>query len=86
MSFANVPKWYQDIENYMKSNQALKGYLFGNKNDLVKKRIVSESDAKKLAYTLDLEYLEISALTGYNIELAFQKIARKLLFFNKIES
>ena len=84
MSFANVPKWYQDIKNYMKNNQALKGYLIGNKNDLVKKRIVSESDAIKLAYSLDLEYLEISALTGYNIELAFQKIARKLLFLIKL--
>ncbi|GAH63123.1 unnamed protein product, partial [marine sediment metagenome] len=60
MSFANVPKWYQDIKNYMKNNKALNGYLIGNKNDLVKKRIVSESDAIKIAYTLDLEYLEIS--------------------------
>jgi small GTP-binding protein len=81
ISFANVPKWYQDIKNYMKDHKALKGYLIGNKNDLVKKRIVNESDAKKLAYTLDLEYLEISALTGYNVEMAFQNIARKLLKF-----
>ncbi|MFX0073980.1 MAG: Rab family GTPase [Candidatus Hermodarchaeota archaeon] len=79
MSFANVPKWYQDIKNYMKDDQALKGYLIGNKNDLIKKRIVSESDAIKLAYTLDLEYLEISALTGDNVENTFQKIAKKLL-------
>ena len=85
MSFANVPKWHKDIKNYMKNNIALKGYLIGNKNDLVKKRIVSESDAIKLAYTLDLEYLEISALTGYNVEKAFHEIARKLLHFNKIE-
>lgn len=85
MSFANVPKWYQDIKNYMKNNIALKGYLIGNKNDLAKKRIVSEIDAIRLSYSLDLEYIEISALTGYNIEIAFHKIARKLLFFNKIE-
>jgi len=83
MSFANVPKWHQDIKNYMKNNQALKGYLIGNKNDLVKKRIVSEIDAIRLSYSLDLEYLEISALTGYNVEMTFHKIARKLLNFNK---
>ena len=81
MSFANVPKWYQDVKIYMKNNQALKGYLIGNKNDLINKRIVNETDAKKLAYTLDLEYLEISALTGQNVESTFQKIARKLLKF-----
>jgi hypothetical protein len=34
---------------------------------------------------LDLEYLEISALTGYNVEIAFHKIAEKLLHFNKTE-
>jgi small GTP-binding protein len=84
MSFANIPKWHQDIKNYMKNNQALKGYLIGNKNDLVKKRIVSERDAIRLSYALDLEYLEISALTGYNVEMTFHKIAEKLLFFNKI--
>ncbi|MBY8980510.1 MAG: GTP-binding protein [Candidatus Lokiarchaeota archaeon] len=82
MSFANVSKWHQDIKNYMKDNKALKGYLIGNKNDLAKKRIVSEIDAKRLSYALDLEYLEISALTGYNVEMAFHKIARKLLYFN----
>ncbi|MFX0008992.1 MAG: Rab family GTPase [Candidatus Hermodarchaeota archaeon] len=81
MSFADVPKWYQDVKSYMENNQALKGYLIGNKNDLINKRIVNESDAKKLAYTLDLEYLEISALTGHNVESTFQKIARKLLRF-----
>ena len=85
MSFANVSKWHQDIKNYMKNNKALKGYLIGNKTDLAKERIVSEIDAKRLSYALDLEYLEISALTGYNVEMAFRKIARRLLRFNKIE-
>ena len=84
MSFANVSKWHQDIKNYMRNNQALNGHLIGNKNDLAKKRIVSEIDAKRLSYALDLEYLEISALTGYNVEIAFHKIAEKLLQFNKI--
>jgi Ras-related protein Rab-1A len=85
MSFANVPKWYHDIENYMRNNQALKGFLIGNKKDLLNKRIVNESDAKNLAYALDLEYLEISALTGDNVEISFQKIARKLLNYHKME-
>ncbi len=85
MSFANVPKWHQDIKNYLKNNIALNGYLIGNKKDLVKKRIISERDALRLSYSLDLEYLEISALTGYNVEMVFNKITRKLLNFNKIE-
>ena len=69
----------------MKNDRALKGYLIGNKTDLIRKRIVNEVDAKNLAYALDLEYLEISALTGDNVEMTFQKIARKLLNFDKSE-
>jgi small GTP-binding protein len=84
LSFANAPKWYKDIQSYIINNQALKGYLIGNKTDLVRKRIVNEVDAKNLAYALDLEYLEISALTGNNVEMTFHKIARKLLNFDKI--
>ena len=81
MSFANVPKWHQDIKNYFKNDQKIKGYLIGNKNDLVKERIVSETDAVRLAVALDLDYIEVSALTGYNIEKIFHKIASNLLKF-----
>jgi len=85
MSFANVPKWHQDIKNYFKNEQKIKGYLIGNKKDLVKERIVSENDAVRLALALDLDYIEISALTGYNIEKNFHEIASNLLKFKNIE-
>ncbi|MHA2290517.1 MAG: ADP-ribosylation factor-like protein, partial [Promethearchaeota archaeon] len=52
---------------------------------IIKKRIVNKVDAKNLAFALDLEYLEISALTGDNVETTFQNIAQKLLSFNKME-
>ena len=79
MSFVNVNKWHQDINNYFKNNQKIKGYLIGNKKDLVKERIISENDAVKLAFALGLDYIEISALTGYNIESTFHEIASNLL-------
>ena len=85
MSFANVPKWHQDIKKYFKNDQKIKGYLIGNKSDLVKERIVSENDAVRLAFALDLDYIEISALTGYNIEKSFHEFARNLLKFSNIE-
>jgi len=85
MSFANVPKWHQDIKNYFKNEKKINGYLIGNKNDLVKERIVSKIDAVRLAIALDLDYIEISALTGYNIEKIFHEIASNLLKFKNIE-
>lgn len=86
MSFANVPKWHQDIKNYFKNDQKIKGYLIGNKKDLMKERIVNEKDAVRLAIALDLDYIEISALTGYNIQKTFYEIARNLLKIKNIEN
>jgi len=79
ISFANAPNWYNDIKSYFEGNQMVRGYLVGNKNDLIKERIISEIDANRLAIALDLEYIEISALTGHNIEKIFNEIANKLL-------
>ena len=83
LSFANVSKWYYDIQSYFYNEQKISGYLLGNKNDLVEERIVNKTDANRLAIALDLEYLEISALTGYNIEKIFNEIAEKLILHGK---
>lgn len=51
--------------------------LLGNKVDL--EREVDKEEAEDLAKRLNCEYLETSAKTGENIELAFEKIARACL-------
>ena len=87
MSFANVPKWYQDIKNYMKNNQALKGYLIGNKNDIPDKREVSDEEIKEFAKKQDMVYFETSAKSGSNINDIFSKIAQQILIlFEKREA
>ncbi len=48
--------------------------LIGNKVDLV--REVSREEGEDLAKRLDCDYLETSAKTGENVEVAFEKIAR----------
>jgi Fe2+ transport system protein B len=63
----------------MKGKNITNGLLIGNKKDLDKNRIVNKIDAIRLSYSLGLEYLEISALTGENVETTFQKVASKLL-------
>jgi small GTP-binding protein len=79
-TFANVPKWYQDIKKFVKNTgNEITGYLIGNKIDLYDQRYVSEIDAKRLANVMQLKYLETSALTGANIERVFHEIATKLL-------
>ncbi len=78
-SFAKIPKWHDDILNYLGNKSQIDGYLIGNKIDLVKDRIVSVIDGIRLAKALDVDYFESSALTGHNIEFYFKKIANDLL-------
>ncbi|MFX1498301.1 MAG: Rab family GTPase [Promethearchaeota archaeon] len=78
-SFANLLKWHQDLKNYLLTKNKLDGYLVGNKIDLTKDRIVNPADAVKLAKTMDIQYFEISALTGENIEEIFSKLSSDLI-------
>ncbi|MFW9773013.1 MAG: Rab family GTPase [Promethearchaeota archaeon] len=78
-SFANVPKWYQDLKNHLLNPSRIDGYLVGNKIDLTKNRIVNPIDAIRLAKALNIQYFEISALTGVNIEEAFSKLSFNLI-------
>jgi GTPase SAR1 family protein len=51
--------------------------ILGNKSDL--ERQVDRAEAEDLAKRLGSEYLETSAKTGNNVELAFEKIAKACL-------
>jgi small GTP-binding protein len=83
-SFESISAWYKDIKSYYSHKKSIVGFIFGNKLDLVNKRKVKNSTAIKLAKALDLKYIEISALTGQNVENAFYDIAKKLIELKKI--
>ena len=78
-SFLSMRDWYHDIKKYLHDSKNLIGFMFGNKNDINDQREVSKEEAKKLADDLNLNYLEISALTGKNVEFSFYQITEKLL-------
>jgi len=74
-SFESVSNWYNDIKKYEKD---LIGLIFGNKEDLLDERKIPTEEVIKIAKTLNLEYIETSALTGKNIEQSFYKVAETL--------
>lgn len=75
-SFDNVKLWMQEIERYACSN-SLK-FLFGNKSDLVKNKIVDFDEANIFAIENKLIFYETSAKSGNNISEAFLKISEEI--------
>jgi small GTP-binding protein len=72
MSFERLPNWVEDvIENGPKDVNII---LVGNKNDLEDERKTSFSDAFNFANKFDLKYIEVSALTGDNVQILFENL------------
>ena len=76
-SFTSMKDWYQDYKKY--TDTKVIGYLFGNKSDLTQERKIKKELAKELAEELNIDYIEISALTGKNVENSFYQITKKLM-------
>jgi len=83
-SFINITTWYSDIQKKLKiGDDELIGFIIGNKRDLAEERTIKSETAEKLAATLNLKYLETSALSGENVDLAFSTIT-DMLFKTRI--
>jgi GTPase SAR1 family protein len=67
-SFADAELWFKDIARV--ANDVL---LVGNKLDLTADRRVSAAEAAALADRLAVRYVEISALTGANVDAIMQR-------------
>lgn len=77
-SFENISDWYLDIKKQLKTSRDLIGFIVGNKNDLVNDIKIDSSKAMELAAFRNLDYIETSALSGENVDLAFNKLAERL--------
>ena len=55
--------------------------LVGNKQDLDDERQVTYLEAKNLADSWGIEYVETSAKTNFNCKEAFEKLAQKIVMF-----
>lgn len=76
-SFGNVGRWNAEIQQNSDANVAL--VLVGNKADLTDQRQVPAEKAKALAEQLGVEYFEVSAKSGENIDATFNHVARLAL-------
>jgi small GTP-binding protein len=74
-SLLKLPGWVSSIKKTVKKSIPL--IFLGNKADL--NRQIDRAEAEDLAKRLGGEYLETSAKTGENVQVAFEKIARACL-------
>nr|ABD65434.1 Rab10 [Suberites domuncula] len=76
-SFDNITKWLQNIE--MHASADVERILIGNKCDWEARRVVPKDRGNALAHNQGISFLETSAKTNYNIEEAFEQLAKQIL-------
>lgn len=82
-SLDSIRSWYKDIR---KINSKIPGILVGNKKDLVELRTVSSEELSQLGQKLKLEVIEVSALTGENINEMLMSFGQSIyLLANKTQ-
>lgn len=78
-SFDNIKYWIDEIRNNcgdFENNKITKIILVGNKCDMENRKI-SFDEATNFAKINDIDYIETSAKTGYNVENAFTHFIKK---------
>uniref|UniRef100_A0A3P8YFN2 small monomeric GTPase n=1 Tax=Esox lucius TaxID=8010 RepID=A0A3P8YFN2_ESOLU len=75
-SFDNIKAWLTEIHEYAQQDAVL--MLLGNKADATQERVVKREDGERLAKEFGVPYMETSAKSGLNVELAFTAVAKEL--------
>uniref|UniRef100_A0A3P9PMY9 Ras-related protein Rab-37-like n=1 Tax=Poecilia reticulata TaxID=8081 RepID=A0A3P9PMY9_POERE len=73
-SFDNIRAWLTEIFDYAQKDVVI--MLLGNKSDMAAERVVKMEEGEKLAKEYGVPFMETSAKTGVNVELAFLAIAK----------
>jgi len=75
-SFDNIRAWLAEINEYAQDDVVI--MLLGNKCDMANERVVKREDGERLAKEYGTAFMETSAKTGMNVELAFMAVAKDL--------
>ena len=81
-TFDNVKNWINELRCYGSEDTNI--IILGNKSDEKNKREISEEEIKQQLNN-DYFYLEVSAKTGNNISLAFDKLKKLIMEYLKIK-
>lgn len=74
-SFEKIHKWLTSIKLHTNPKN-LAVFLLGNKADMWEERVIDYEKAKDIADANNIEYYETSAISGENVNKAFEEISR----------
>ncbi|XP_041830089.1 ras-related protein Rab-26 isoform X2 [Melanotaenia boesemani] len=75
-SFDNIRAWLTEIHEYAQQDVVV--MLLGNKADSTHDRVVKREEGERLAKEFGVPFMETSAKSGLNVELAFTAVAKEL--------
>ncbi|XP_038133892.1 ras-related protein Rab-37-like isoform X2 [Cyprinodon tularosa] len=75
-SFDNIRAWLTEIHEYAQTDVVI--MLLGNKADMSSERAIRRDEGERLAREYSVPFMETSAKTGVNVELAFTAVAKEL--------
>uniref|UniRef100_A0A673AM86 small monomeric GTPase n=1 Tax=Sphaeramia orbicularis TaxID=375764 RepID=A0A673AM86_9TELE len=75
-SFDNIRAWLTEIHEYAQSDVVI--MLLGNKADMSSDRAIRRDEGERLAREYSVPFMETSAKTGVNVDLAFTAVAKEL--------
>ncbi|XP_048758992.1 ras-related protein Rab-37-like isoform X2 [Ostrea edulis] len=75
-SFDNIRAWLGEINEYAQEDVVI--MLLGNKADMASEKVIRTEDGERLANEYNVAFMETSAKTGMNVDLAFMAVARDL--------
>ena len=81
-SFSKLSTWISDARSLSRQDIAM--IVLGNKSDLSSARAVTLLEASQFCQESQVPFLQTSAITGENIDLAFQKLTKLVL--DKLDS
>ena len=77
-SFANINKWYNILAESLDLSEK-QMMIIGNKIDLEDERVVGVDEVRRKAEHMQMEYYEVSCLTGEGMNQAFECLVNKAI-------